>query len=87
MPDSFYVRVVRNELPIPEPVTQEWIAKALHIKIMVLTGAAVHGSEAARVYGDGSHVETVWLLNHPTMDGAGSSAQHFSLISKEFCLK
>lgn len=76
-----------TELPIQEPMTKEWIAKALAIKIMVLTGAPVHGSEPARVYGDTLDAETVWLVNHPVIDGAGSSSQHFSLVSKDFCLK
>ena len=71
----------RNQLP-NIAAGKDWISKHLNVGIYVLTGAPQRGSEPSKIFNEGA-VTKIWLLSHPVTDGAGKSARHFSLISKE----
>ena len=77
--------LVATWLPDFSKPAQEWVAKALRIKIAVVSSET--SQEPSIVYNmneeDPSIKETMWLVHHISKDDDGKGAQHFSLISKD----
>ena len=66
---------------------QEWVAKKLNVRIIVVSGILRPGLLAPQVFNTDPQVkQDVWLWLHDSVDGDGHRSPHFSLVSQD-CLQ